>query len=131
MSTRDYVGKDVTIRYDARRCIHAEECVHGAPAVFDPQAKPWIQPDNASVEHLVNVVARCPSGALTLHAPDGTSLEAPPESNTAAVQARGPIYVRARVTVPGGRARHPGRVHARGVVPLRGIRQQAVLRRQP
>ena len=102
MSTRDYVGKNVTIRYDARRCIHAEECVHGAPAVFDPQAKPWIQPDNASVDHLVNVVARCPSGALTLHAPDGTSLEALPESNTAAVQARGPIYVRARVTVPGG-----------------------------
>ena len=102
MTSRDYIGKNVTIRYDARRCIHAEECVHGAPGVFDPQAKPWIQPDNAAVEHLVSVVARCPSGALTLHAPDGTPLEAPPESNSAAVQARGPIYVRARVTVPGG-----------------------------
>jgi CDGSH-type Zn-finger protein/uncharacterized Fe-S cluster protein YjdI len=102
MSSRDYVGKQVTIRYDARRCIHAEECVPGAPSVFDPQAKPWIQPDNAAVEHLVSVVARCPSGALTLHAPDGTPLEALPESNSATVQARGPIYVRARVTVPGG-----------------------------
>ncbi len=102
MTSRDYIGKHVTIRYDAKRCIHARECVRGAPTVFDPQAKPWIQPDNATVEHLINVVGRCPTGALTLSAPDGTSLEAPPESNTARVQPRGPIYLRARITVPGG-----------------------------
>jgi CDGSH-type Zn-finger protein/uncharacterized Fe-S cluster protein YjdI len=102
MSARDYVGKDVTIRYDASRCIHAEECVHGAPEAFDPQAKPWIRPDGASVEHLIAVVARCPTGALTLQAPDGRSLEPPPERNVASVQPAGPIYLRGRISVPGG-----------------------------
>ena len=102
MSARHYIGKQVTIHYDARRCIHAKECVRGAPTAFDPHAQPWIQPDNAAVEHLINVVARCPTGALTLSAPDGSSLEVPPESNTATVQPRGPIFLRARVTVPGG-----------------------------
>ena len=102
MALRDYVGKSVTIHYDAQRCIHAKECVHGAPGVFDPDAKPWIQPDNATVEHLVAVVSRCPTGALTLHSSDGSALEPPPERNVASVMPRGPIYLRGRITVPGG-----------------------------
>jgi CDGSH-type Zn-finger protein/uncharacterized Fe-S cluster protein YjdI len=100
--TRDYRGKQVTIRYDAQRCIHAAECVRGAPAVFDPQARPWIQPDQADAGHLAQVVARCPTGALTLHAPDGSLVEAAPGRNVAHLQPRGPIYLRGRVTIPGG-----------------------------
>lgn len=102
MTVRTYTGKGVTVAYDVKRCIHAEECVRGAPRVFDRDARPWIQPDNASVEHLVAVVARCPTGALTLQAPDGGTLELPPERNVASVQPRGPIYLRGRVSVPGG-----------------------------
>ena len=37
-----YEGRGVTVTYDAKRCIHAAECVHGLPGVFDPDAKPWI-----------------------------------------------------------------------------------------
>ena len=102
MAVRDYVGKSVVIRYDAGRCIHAEECVRGAPQAFDKEAKPWIQPDNASVEHLTAVVARCPTGALTLRGADGSELETPPERNVASVTARGPTYLRGRITIPGG-----------------------------
>jgi len=101
MTVRDYPGRSYTVRYDSKRCIHAEECVHSAPQVFDPKARPWIQPDNATAEHLAQVVARCPTGALTLHAPDGTGVEVPPERNTATLAPRGPIYLRARITVPG------------------------------
>jgi CDGSH-type Zn-finger protein/uncharacterized Fe-S cluster protein YjdI len=100
--TGNYIGKSVSVRYEARRCIHAAECVRGAPQVFDPDAQPWITPDNGTVEELTNIVARCPTGALTLFAPDGARLEPPPARNVASVQPRGPIYMRARVTFPGG-----------------------------
>jgi len=100
--TKSYAGRSVTVRYDAGRCIHAAECVRGAPQVFDPAARPWIAPDNASPEHLANVVARCPTGALTLHDAAGHVLETPPERNTASIAARGPIYLRGRITLPGG-----------------------------
>ena len=32
---RHYAGEDIEISYDARRCIHAAECIHGLSAVFD------------------------------------------------------------------------------------------------
>ena len=38
------------VTYDAKRCIHAAECVHGLPAVFDSNAKPWINPDGADAD---------------------------------------------------------------------------------
>ena len=100
--SRSYVGNEVTITYEAARCIHAGECTRGAPEVFDRDARPWIQPDGASVEHIVNVVERCPTGALTVRANDGRSLEPPPDRNMASVQPKGPIYLRARVRIPSG-----------------------------
>ncbi|MFJ5841333.1 (4Fe-4S)-binding protein [Streptomyces shenzhenensis] len=54
----------ITVTFEARRCLHAAECVHGLPEVFDTAKRPWIQPGNATVERLVDVVGRCPSGAL-------------------------------------------------------------------
>jgi uncharacterized Fe-S cluster protein YjdI len=40
------------------------------PEVFDTSARPWIDPTHADTDDLANhlrqVVARCPSGALTI-----------------------------------------------------------------
>jgi len=77
MSTRDFEGKEVVISYDATRCIHAGECVRGAPAVFDPEARPWIAPDRADGEQIAQVIRRCPTGALTLRFRDGRVAEMP------------------------------------------------------
>ena len=41
---QEYEGESVTVTYDAKRCIHAAECVHGLPGVFDPKARPWVNP---------------------------------------------------------------------------------------
>jgi uncharacterized Fe-S cluster protein YjdI len=38
----EYSGEQISIGYDAKRCIHAAECVHGLPAVFDPDRRPWL-----------------------------------------------------------------------------------------
>ena len=69
MDTRkDYIGSSVTVSYDRALCTHAAECVRGLPQVFDTAARPWIQPDGAATEAVIEVVARCPSGALRIEA---------------------------------------------------------------
>ncbi len=89
-----YPGKNIVINYDVGRCIHAGECVHGLRKVFNPDAKPWIGPDEAPADAIAEVIHRCPSGALTYQRHDGGKEESPPQENVATVTADGPIYVR-------------------------------------
>jgi uncharacterized Fe-S cluster protein YjdI len=62
---KQYKKDDLTIIWDANKCIHAGECVKLLPGVYDPKARPWIKPENATVEELKNQIKQCPSGALT------------------------------------------------------------------
>jgi uncharacterized Fe-S cluster protein YjdI len=64
-----YEGERIEVTYDAARCLHAAECVHGLPAVFDTAKRPWIAPDAGDPEAVAAVIRRCPTGALhyTLH----------------------------------------------------------------
>ncbi|MFF5408283.1 (4Fe-4S)-binding protein [Streptomyces misionensis] len=61
---KSYETPEITVTFEARRCLHAAECVRGLPEVFDPDRRPWIRPDNAPADRLAEVVRRCPSGAL-------------------------------------------------------------------
>ncbi|GJM16549.1 MAG: hypothetical protein DHS20C13_18760 [Thermodesulfobacteriota bacterium] len=62
---REYAGEDIAV-YDNRViCSHAAECVKNLPNVFRLGERPWITPDNASVEEVISVVKKCPSGALS------------------------------------------------------------------
>ena len=94
-----YRGQSVLVTYDAKRCIHAAECVHGLPSVFDPQARPWVDPDGAAADEVLTVVTRCPTGALQVERLDGGAAETVPEANTITVAADGPLYVRGDVEV--------------------------------
>jgi uncharacterized Fe-S cluster protein YjdI len=67
-----YVGKDITVYYDANVCIHAAECVRGAHSVFNTQARPWIKPDAEPADLVAEVIGRCPSGALQYERPTQT-----------------------------------------------------------
>ncbi len=73
---RSYHGAGITVSYDARRCIHAQECVHGLPEVFDPERRPWVDPDGASPERVAAVVRACPTGALQFEPATGGEQEA-------------------------------------------------------
>ena len=96
-----YNGQNVEVSYDAGRCIHAAECVHGLPKVFDPKARPWVDPDAATADELVAVVAACPTGALQVKRRDGgAGLEAP-ASNTLRVVEDGPVYARGELEILG------------------------------
>ena len=94
-----YEGESVRVTYDARRCIHVGECVRGLPAVFDPKETPWVDVSGADAEAVVDVVARCPTGALQTTRLDGGEGETPPDENTVVVAADGPLYAHGRLTV--------------------------------
>lgn len=66
MTVKRYVREGATVTFDGEVCRHAAECVRGLPQVFDVKKRPWIQPENASIEELAEVIGRCPSGALRL-----------------------------------------------------------------
>ncbi len=109
---RAYEGKDITVTYSLRRCIHAAECVHGLGAVFDPERRPWVDPDQAPVDELADVILRCPSGALRFDRKDGGAAEPIPEDNTVTVAADGPLYLHGNVelTLPDGSVHQDTRV---------------------
>ncbi len=68
-----YTSPDITVFFDSSRCIHAGECVRGLPEVFDSKARPWIRPNHASAERVMDVVSRCPSGALQFESSSGVT----------------------------------------------------------
>ena len=53
-----YAGKEVTVSYDIKRCIHAGECAKGLPEVFDSKRKPWVEPDRGAANDLVELFRR-------------------------------------------------------------------------
>jgi CDGSH-type Zn-finger protein/uncharacterized Fe-S cluster protein YjdI len=91
---REYEGKNITIKFHAKRCIHAEECVHGMPGVFEKDRRPWIDPDAGDAEKAAEVVLRCPTGALKFERKDGGSEEPTPTENTVRLEANGPAYAK-------------------------------------
>ena len=61
---KEYSNGEITITWEPDKCIHSGNCVRGLSSVFNPQARPWINIDNASSEQLMNTIDNCPSGAL-------------------------------------------------------------------
>ncbi|HDZ41366.1 MAG TPA: hypothetical protein ENH59_06785 [Bacteroidetes bacterium] len=62
---RKYKNKDITVYWKPSSCIHASECTHGLPEVFNPDKKPWINMDGSHTEKIIEVVDKCPVDALT------------------------------------------------------------------
>jgi uncharacterized Fe-S cluster protein YjdI/CDGSH-type Zn-finger protein len=98
-----YKGESITVTFEARRCLHATECVRGLPEVFDTAARPWIRPDGATADRLAEVVRRCPSGALRYELADG-GREIPQRPTQITRNSAGQLTVRGelRVDIPEG-----------------------------
>src|SRR5262245_11642473 len=102
MSDEVVRGNKVTIRFDARRCIHSRHCVLDRPDVFVPNvAGEWIHPDRASRKEVLEIAHNCPSGAIQCEHADGSALERAPIVNTVRVRENGPLAVRAELTLDG------------------------------
>ncbi len=63
---KEYTNGEVTVVWQADKCIHCGYCAKGLPQVFKPREKPWVQIENASSAEITAQVAKCPSGALSL-----------------------------------------------------------------
>lgn len=87
-----YESDEIEVSYDLKRCIHAAECVKGLPKVFNPQNKPWIQPENASAQEVANVIEKCPTGALHYEMKMSDRSEKPSSKNRIKLTENGPVY---------------------------------------
>ena len=63
---KKYPKEDIAVGWEAEKCIHAANCAKGLPNVFKPREKPWIQTEHASKQEIMDQVAKCPSGALSI-----------------------------------------------------------------
>ena len=63
---KEYQKGDTTIVWQPEKCIHAGICAKGLPRVFRPKHKPWVNPEEASEEAIIDQVMKCPSGALSI-----------------------------------------------------------------
>lgn len=88
-----YESEEIKVTWDKFKCIHAKECVHGLPSVFNINEKVWIQPGKSNADKVAEVVMRCPTGALQFSRNKGKSDELIPEENVLTVVEDGPIYI--------------------------------------
>lgn len=62
--TREYHRDGVTVQWFADLCEHCELCHKGLPGVFNPEARPWVNMQGATIEEITAQVDKCPSLAL-------------------------------------------------------------------
>jgi CDGSH-type Zn-finger protein/uncharacterized Fe-S cluster protein YjdI len=95
-------GRDLTLVFEGRRCIHSRHCVLDAPAVFKANTPgEWIYPDAMPVAALVAVAHNCPSGAIRYERSDGGPAEAAPAVNQLRIRENGPYALHAPLLLAG------------------------------
>ncbi len=93
---KEYPGDEVTIIWQAHKCIHSERCWRNLPEVFRYKQKPWVDPNGADGETIRKQIEQCPSGALTYV---GQDLEASMQDGdlNAQLMPNGPIVVKGTI----------------------------------
>jgi len=102
-----YEGKEADVVWDGRLCIHVGECGRAANDLFVGGRQPWCQPDLVSLDEVIEVVRRCPTGALSVELADGTAPESAPERNTVHVANDGPLYLQGDLEIDGAAPDQP------------------------
>ncbi len=71
--TKKYSNGEVTVVWKPALCIHSTICFKngtGLPDVFNPKLHPWIKPEAADTQRIIEQVNKCPSGALSFYMND-------------------------------------------------------------
>jgi CDGSH-type Zn-finger protein/uncharacterized Fe-S cluster protein YjdI len=102
----DYIeGRDLTLIYEGRKCIHSRFCVTWGPRVFIANVKgPWINPDAMPTEALAEIAHVCVSGAIRYKRKDGQPDEQAPPVNLISVREGGPYAFKADIRLDGAPA---------------------------
>ena len=102
-----YEGEEVDVTWDGRLCIHVGECGRADGELFMGGRNPWCAPDVTGVEDVVDVVERCPTGALVHLRKDGKR-ETAADENTIVVSNNGPLYAKGDLHIEGAPDDAPG-----------------------
>lgn len=62
---QEYSNDQIIVRFDPSTCIHSGVCIRNLPTVFDIRRKRWVDVNGDGVDKIVDLVRKCPSGALT------------------------------------------------------------------
>jgi CDGSH-type Zn-finger protein len=92
----DYVGKDITIHDNRGTCCHSGNCTDHLSSVFKQHVDPWIDPNGANAEAIVDVVRQCPSGALS-YTYQGTDYQGEDRDQAVYVSKDGPYHVQGAI----------------------------------
>ncbi len=68
--TKKYTNDEITIVWKPSVCIHSTICWRGSNGlsdVFNPSEKPWIKPEGANTNRIIEQINQCPSGALSFY----------------------------------------------------------------
>ncbi len=96
---RSYEHGGFVVDFIPGRCIHAAECVNGLPEVFDTSKRPWVDPAQAESAAIVEVIEKCPTGALQFRFESGEPSEQPDAEATIEIVADGPLYARGDIRI--------------------------------
>jgi CDGSH-type Zn-finger protein/uncharacterized Fe-S cluster protein YjdI len=98
-------GRDITLIYEGRKCIHSRFCVTWGPNVFLANVKgPWINPDAMPAATLAEIAHVCVSGAIRYKRKDGQPDEQAPPVNLISVREGGPYAIKADIRLDGAPA---------------------------
>jgi uncharacterized Fe-S cluster protein YjdI len=94
---KEYTNGEITIVWEPGKCIHSTKCWKGHDGlldVFNPKERPWIKPNGASTERIMQQIDKCPSGALSYYknTPTSETLSVVNE-NIVEVMKNGPLLV--------------------------------------
>ena len=96
---KEYTNGNLTVIWEAQKCMHAAKCVNGLPDVFKPNEKPWIQAESASSDDLINTINQCPSGALTYRLTNEIGSTSNTNETKVEILADGPLLVHGTLKV--------------------------------
>lgn len=94
-----YPGKRITIHDNRGICAHAGFCTSLLPAVFKG-GEPWIDADAAEAERIMDVIGKCPSGALS-YSVDGVETKDHSAEAEIHIDRNGPYELRGGVELEG------------------------------
>ena len=97
-----YAGKRITIFDNRAICAHAAFCTDELKSVFRHHDTPWIDPDGAEMSRIIEVIRKCPSGALS-YAIEGVEAQPPQRAPMVTVTDSGPYAVTGGIELMGVR----------------------------
>ena len=98
---KTYDGAAVDVTWNRKLCIHVGECGRAEGDLFQAGRDPWCTPDVSGADDVVDVVLRCPTGALSYERKDGTAGETAAPRNRVVVSNHGPLYLEGDLAIGG------------------------------